>query len=245
MNELQNKLKSLSNNAKNGVLIVNPSTLKQLQKMDGYEQKTLSKEEYVDMRFEESKKEAFERIKDIPSLPTFIYDPLILSLHQEIFDSIMFGLYNSAIVLCGGLIEYAIKEVINVFESRGFCNHNTDIEDKLEEADFYKAITWAKRISIISQEEENQLLDFKNKIRNPYHHLNSKKITRDCSAIGVKVIKLNSDAIETININAEDSPVIRPHAKLYMDKALAKSVFIFVDSFIKVLFRRIYNIFPA
>ena len=61
--------------------------------------------------------------------------------------------------------------------------------------------------------QEEALISFKNKVRNPYLHYNIKKITTKVAANKVKKINVNTQKVEELDIPAEENPVLRGFAK--------------------------------
>jgi hypothetical protein len=95
---------------------------------------------------------------------SLIPDPNLYSIYKESYFCILCGSYNAGIILLGQLMEVALKEVI-------FLNTG-----ELKKGTFGKALDFADKNRIIFDEDFRFLLQFKNRIRDPYTHRDFRKI---------------------------------------------------------------------
>lgn len=95
---------------------------------------------------------------------SLIPDPNLYSIYKESYFCILCGNYNAGIILLGQLMEVALKEII--FLKTG----------ELKKGTFGKALEFADKNRIIFDEDFRFLLQFKNRIRDPYTHRDFRKI---------------------------------------------------------------------
>lgn len=103
------------------------------------------------------------------SLPDFldislIPDPNLYSIYKESYFCILCGNYNAGIILLGQLMEVALKEIILLKTG------------ELKKGTFGQALFFADKNRIIFDEDFRFLLQFINRIRNPYTHRDFRKI---------------------------------------------------------------------
>lgn len=95
---------------------------------------------------------------------SLIRDPSLYSIYKESYFCILCGNYNAGIILLGQLMEVALKEIIFLKTK------------ELKKGTFGKALEFADKNRIIFAEDYRFLLQFKNRIRDPYTHRDFRKI---------------------------------------------------------------------
>ncbi len=95
---------------------------------------------------------------------SIIPDPNLYSIYKESYFCILTGNYNAGILLLGQLMEVSLKEII--FLKTGEPKKGT----------FGQALFFANKNRIIFDEDFRFLLQFINRIRNPYTHRDFRKI---------------------------------------------------------------------
>ena len=95
---------------------------------------------------------------------SIIPDPNLYSIYKESYFCILTGNYNPGILLLGQLMEVSLKEII--FLKTGEPKKGT----------FGQALFFANKNRIIFDEDFRFLLQFINRIRNPYTHRDFRKI---------------------------------------------------------------------
>ena len=198
-------------------------------------------EETIDTLYELRKRGAVGRAGNLPNPPN-LAAPSVSTLYNEIRDCIIFGLNGAAITLAGILVEYSLKFTTRVKEMGGYANYDPEIWDQFESITLARAITRAKKAGLIDEEEETDLVSFKDTVRNPYNHYNIRKITSNVVAGKVKMMNLETGEVEEKDIAARDDPVIQAQAKPYVDAQFVDRVFVFADATVKLLFGRISHL---
>ena len=217
-------------------VIVNPNDLKKLLS-EGLPIETIPAQT-IEKLFEERKKNAFEKVKELPPLPGGI-QPAIQALYQEIRECIFFGLNGAAITMSSILIEYMLKHATFIKEAGSYQKAETEKWDEFEKMKFSSAINRAKKIGLLEKEMAKRLHSFRETIRNPYNHFNIKKITEIVVAEKVKQVDIKTGEVKEIDIPAKDSPMIQAQAKPIVDEHYVLSVFHFADEVVKYLLPKI------
>ena len=114
--------------------------------------------------------------------------------------------------------------------------------DEFERITLSRAIGRAKKAGLLDDDEEQDLISFKDTVRNPYNHYNIRKITSAVVAGKVKLMKLETGEVEEKDVAAKDDPVIQAHAKPFVDQHNVFRVFEFADATVKLLFSRIEHL---
>lgn len=217
-------------------IIVNPETLEDLKRQgmpfDAIPSPTI--EELFDKR----KNIALSKAQYLPALPHGL-PPQIQALYQEIRECIFFGLNGAAITLSSILIEYVLKYTTFIKESGGFENANPQKWDEFEDMELAAAINRAKNRGLLDSKMAKRLHSFRETIRNPYSHFNIKKITINVVAKKVKRVDVTTGAVEEIDIEAKDSPMIQAQAKPVLDEYYVLPAFYFADEVVKYILPKI------
>ena len=234
-------IKALVRSLAEGVdlMIVNKETLAALQAagLKTVEPPQLSVEEYLDVLFSRRKQKAVELATMLPA-PPVIEHPSIGSLYNEIRECILFGLFGPAITLCGVLVEYALKYAAITREA-GSGKYDAAKWDEFEKMTLAPAIERALAAGLITAQEEKDLKEFKEDIRNPYNHYNTKKITQNVIAKGVKKLDIRTGEVDIVDIAAKDDVVIMAQAKPFVDSKMVFIVFGFANEMVARLLERI------
>jgi len=157
-------------------IIVNPDTFKHMveQGLPISFAEPAPIEEYIPKLFEMRKQKAFEIFKDLPPRYNFTL-PSVNALYDEIYECMLFGLNGAAITLCGILIEFALKQISYYYENGRSFAYNPTLWDKFEKMTLGPTIECAKASTLINDDMVVALKSFKDEVRNPYNHYNTKK----------------------------------------------------------------------
>jgi hypothetical protein len=218
------------------LLIANPKNIEELE-IQGVPFKRTPPQS-IEQLFESRRKYANEKASNFPPLPPKP-EPAMEALYMEIMECILFGLNGAAITLSAILIEYALKHTTFIKESGGYQKTDQSRWDKFEEMNLNDAIKCAKGAGLIDDEWAEKLHSFRDTIRNPYAHLNIKKITKGVIARKVKRLNLTTEKIEVVDIPAKDNPTIQALAKPKMDEDYVFPVFYFANEVVTHLLLKI------
>jgi len=233
---IENIMKELAKSS--GRIIVNPETLDQLKRL-GLPFGVIPAPTIEEL-FEERKKNAIEKVKQLPALPQGL-PPAIQALYQEIRECIFFGLNGAAITMSSILIEFVVKHAAFVKEAGGYQEMDPQKWDQFENMELGPAINRAKRAGLLDSKMAKRLHSFRETIRNPYNHYNIKKITENVVAKKIKRLDTKTGEIEELDIAAKDNPMIQTQAKPFMDEYHVMAVFHFADEVVKHLLTKIEN----
>lgn len=217
-------------------IIVNPETLEDL-KRQGIPFDTIPSPTIEEL-FETRKNIALSKAQYLPTLPLGL-PPQIQALYQEIRECIFFGLNGAAITLSSILVEYVLKYTTFIKESGGHENANPQKWDEFENMELSAAINRAKNRGLLDSKMAKRLHSFRETIRNPYNHFNIKKITINVVAKKVKRVDVKTGAVEEIDIEAKDSPMIQAQAKPVLDEYYVLPAFCFADEVVKYILPKI------
>lgn len=217
-------------------IVANPSDMVQLLRAGVRPQPPprLSIEERVERLFSGRKECAVERAKALPVAPDPA-PPAVVSLYNEIAESIVFGLNGAAITLSGVLVEFVLKYATYIREVGGFLKYDSDRWDEFERITFGRAIKRAKAAGLLTDQWMNDLQRFMKKFRNPYSHYNIRKITSDGVWDKVKVVNFVTASVEEKTIAVKDDPVLQAQAKPIVDSMHVYQVLGFADEVAKYL----------
>ena len=103
-------------------------------------------------------------------------EPRLCQLYYEVYLVTLLGFPNMSLIMQGILLEALVKEIIFLNERSQF--HGT----------FGAAINHCKEKGYIDEGDEfNYLFEFKDKIRNPYQHIDIEKVTDGSSVLGYRI----------------------------------------------------------
>jgi hypothetical protein len=238
MNELEKAINKLIGSTTQ--IIVNPDTYKTMvaQGLPISQVEPAPVEEYVPKLFETKKERALEIIKYLPPRNNFSLTSCN-ALYDEIYECIIFGLNGAAITLCGILVEFALKQALYFIENGRSFEYRPALWDKFENMTLDPVIRRAKVSGLIDESMATKLISFKEDIRNPYNHYNIKKITRDVVASNVRILNIVTHEVETVTLEAKDSPMIHAQAKRVFDTEMVLPVLLFADTVIRHLFHKL------
>ncbi len=199
-------------------------------------------EEFVEKVFsDEQKTKALERAKTIPELPN-IPLPIIKGIYREILKCITLGMNGAAITLSCILVEYMLRFASYKVEIGAFKRYDQSKWDKLEKETFGPSIERADNNGLLTDDRKTSLVDFKNKIRNPYLHYNIKKITAGVILRNVTRINMKTGDSEQIDISADSDPTVQPDAKVFVDEQEVLNVFGYANEFVKEMWGKIEHL---
>ena len=113
--------------------------------------------------------EISRRVNRLPYMlhPYYVPDQNLFSIYSEAYHAFVFGLNNAGLILLGQLLEITLKEIILL--KTGEKKTGT----------FGKAINFAKKKRILSEDDVKVLESFKDLVRNPYAHRNLEEILQN------------------------------------------------------------------
>lgn len=192
-------------------------------------------EEYLDRVFGERQTAALKVIEELPEVPNIALPP-ITSLYNEIRECVLFGLNGAGITLSAVLVEFAIKHAI-VDKNSDSKVHDGAEWDRIEKLELGAVIGEAKKLELFEPADIEQLVIFKNTVRNPYLHYNIKKIIGDATMPQAKAYNIKTNKIETFyDLEAKDHPFLWQMSKERMDEASVMNCVRFADSIVRKLF---------
>jgi hypothetical protein len=198
-------------------------------------------EEFVQKLFSDEKQsEALARARQLPELPD-IPLPSVIGIYREIIKEIILGTNGAAITLSSILVEYTLKFATYKVEMGGFQKHDVAKWDEFEKTTFGPAIERADKNGLLSDDRKKSLIEFKNKIRNPYLHYNIKKITEGVS-IDVTRVNITTGESEIVTLRSDTDPVIQPDAKRFVDEKKVLEIFNYANDFVKEMWAKISHL---
>jgi len=187
---------------------------------------------------ERKKKEALDITKKLPQRYNFAL-AAINALYDEIYECTIFQLNGAAITLCSILVEFALKEALYFYENNRSFEYKPDLWDRYENMTLAPVIQRAKEIKLVDDDIAARLTAFKDEIRNPYNHYNTKKIAKYVVAGNVRVINVQTHEMKTVTLEAKDNPMIRAQAKRVVDREMVLPVLLFADGIVRHLFTKL------
>jgi hypothetical protein len=130
-------------------------------------------------------------LKNMRALERFYNHKFYLFAEQKILidenlDCLLIGLNQASIVTTNHLMERMLKVALIKFHTMHFSVGDPELQTKLGEAKqkydgkyLFESIKNAFDRKIINEEEKKELLEFKDKFRNPYSHAEISKIVTD------------------------------------------------------------------
>lgn len=202
----------------------------------------MNEEEKLDAVFAALRADAKDRSKHLPPRLREAL-PAIEGLHNQALDAALFGLNGAAITLAAILVEFVLKHCCFITECGGYPNYSAEAWSKYEDKGMtlHPAAERACALGLITAAERDELIRFKETIRNPYGHYNIGKITEGVVFGQVKVVDFESRTVELRDIPAKDSPVLQPRAKDHVDAADVWKVLWFADMVTRTLLERMHE----
>ncbi len=161
--------------------------------------------------------------------------PKLLGLYHDVYSNILIGRYSASIVLMGVLLEAVVKERIRITTGKDYREP------------FGPCIKKLRKEELMRIDEIHFLTAFKNKIRNPYQHIDDYEILKDKyfpiwpirfkDEISIEKLencltKIKRGEIEPKYLHAADIPAIRGMARGMHDKQIAIHLFNEVHDFL-------------
>src|SRR3989338_1764514 len=138
--------------------------------MDEEKQKIyLDKEKFIENILGDRKNKLLIGLDKLPTEELPFMESHLRALYFETYFLLAEGFYNASLVLCGILLENLLKEKL-------FNEHISD--ENLENMNFGQAISKARTLKILKDDELKFLEEKKETIRNPYAHYNKMKLSR-------------------------------------------------------------------
>lgn len=179
-------------------------------------------EEYVDELYLKRKKNAVELLSKLPKINDTVADSVVSSLYEEIKSSYAFGIFTSTIINSILLLEYSMR--VKIYKKE--IQNNSGINwAELEDLSMRRLINRLKELMIIDEKEHLELMDFKDKIRNPYMHFKIHKLIQ-----GIEIRKLPKLNLLTGEIAEEKNVIATKYrsmwfsAKQFFDKEKVQDV---------------------
>lgn len=218
MNVDEKKLKKIMDEASKGAtsLIANPTTIQKL--IDAgvpIKEVFIPYEKYIKDLFRKRRKTALDLVSKLPHIDKSIADGVISGLYEEIRSSYAFGIFTSTIFNSIALLEYSLRAFL--YEELIKKDLQTKW-DPLEELTLGQLIVSVEKLKLLSTDQIEALRDFNKKIRNPYLHINVKKLTKGIYYKGKK-INVNKEKItEGRDLKVSDHRFLWFSAKQFYDK---------------------------
>jgi len=177
----------------------------------------------LDRLFENRRKKAQAVAPNL--LPCPVDDAPILYLYDQIRECILFGLNGTALVLCGILVEYALKVAVFNTETGSTSPFDPGAWEKYENITLSDAITRAKRADLIDDAQERQLRGFARNLRNRHSHFNIQKVTEGFVFLNVEETNIETGETRTTELSASETPTLQIIAKEKLDDVIVLDVF--------------------
>jgi|SRR3989344_1312676 len=141
------------------------AVVRKQEKMKLYE----DKKRFIESEIENIKNKLDYNLDQLPNEELPFMESHLRALYFETYFLLAEGFYNASLVLCGILLENLLKEKL-------FNEHISD--EDLENMNFGQAISKARTLKILKDDELKFLEEKKETIRNPYAHYNKMKLSR-------------------------------------------------------------------
>lgn len=202
----------------------------------------------LDRIFEKVKPNAEENYNRISFQYNNLYSIAGLDqIREEICICLVLNLFQAAITLTNHLFENGFKTLLIYFDYYKNKKQDSDIIeemdallDKYDKMKLSNTIQKAFLYKIIDETEKNQLLDLKNKYRNPFSHAEKRKIYDDEKSV-VEEFKFGENGIYVERQEHLKSNLIPFHGVFQFNKAKDESFqyFIFIDNVIRKSYYKI------
>jgi hypothetical protein len=216
----------------NQLVVANPETIKRgIQKGEPItEIDELPAHVAINRLFEDRRQKAQAIASQL--LPCPVEDAPVLHLYDQIRQCILFGLNGTALVLCGMLVEYALKASLYHKEIGSETPFDTTAWEKYEKITLGPAIDRAKKEGIIDDAKAKSLQGFRG-FRNRYSHFNIQRVTRDFVFTNVEERNIETGETQFIELPASQTPTLQVIAKEVLDEAVVLRVFRFCDDIVR------------
>lgn len=179
-----------------------------------------------------------------PLTQDYIPVPKLLEYYHDVYNSLLIGRYSASIVLMGVLLEAVVKERIRITTGEDYRKPFSPCIDKL------------KKDKLMRNDDIFFLTRFKNKIRNPYQHVDDYEILKD-KLFPIWPIKFKDDVdinklknlihevkkggIEPKYLHAAEIPAIRGPVRCMYDKRIVVDLFNEIHDFLIGIFIRYFK----
>lgn len=174
------------------------------------------------------------------------FDPL----REEISRCLICDFCQAAITLTNHLLENFLKTML-IYNDKSCIDKTQDIRksfnagiEKYNDKNLIETIGYAKRLGIISKEDSQILIKYKDDFRNAYSHADKKKIFKDLK-LPTQEISLNKDLEYEIraseNSNLFELLFAHGFAQALLSKKTAFEYFIKVDEIIRSSLKKFEN----
>lgn len=206
-----------------GFIVANPQTVQELKtKGLPFQSRFITYKEYLDKLFEDKRKLADEVIGDFPSISDNVAHSAVKSLYEQVRECYALGIFGATITLSSVLLELALK--YRLHKERTQYNPNYQWEE-IEKLNFTNTINGLKKLGILSDEEIAVLVDFNQKVRNPYIHYNIKKLVGDIMVKELPVVNTKTGEKQILqDVKVVERPYLWFTGKKFLDKAQVGNV---------------------
>ncbi len=202
--------------ANSNYIVASPDTIEKLQKRNLPIQSTfVSYEDYLDKLFKEKREKAGDLIKNLPLLDEKLGSATAEALYNEFRECFVLGVNGAAITLAIVLLDYASKHRLLEEKKRITPDAGWRSVEDLPLGDTIKKL---REVSVISKEEEAQLLRFNSEIRNSYMHYKIRELIKDMVIFELPSINIHTGEV-TIhkNVDVKTMPHLWFSAKKKLD----------------------------
>lgn len=199
------------------MMVTSPETSKRLQE-DGLpiQSKFIPFDEYLVSLFQEKRKQAEEKVKQLPLLDDSLGDAVATSLYNEFRECFVLSVNGAAITLAILLLEHAMKR--RIYIERLKTEPQTDWT-KIEGMSFVKTVEALKEI--LTEADYQSMLRFNSEVRNNYIHYKIQTLIKDADMYISKlpVLNMNTGEAEVLeNVDIKSMPQLWFSAKKKLDE---------------------------
>lgn len=190
-------------------------------------------DEYLISLFQEKRKQAGEKIKQLPLLDDDLGDAVAASLYNEFRECFVLGVNGAAITLAIMLLEYAMKRRIYIEQ---FENKQQPKWEDIESMSFIGTVSDLKKY--ITNTQHKALLEFNDTVRNNYIHYKVKNLISDANMYIEKLPVLNTNTGEAEvleNVEIKTMPQLWFSAKRKLDEDVVIGISTFCIKFVNKL----------
>lgn len=220
MSDKKTKLQAIMDEISRGAtsLVADPETIKALQD-EGLPitSRFITYEEYVDDLFKKRKTDAVEKLRLLPKIDDSVADAVVSEIYEEIRSSYAFGAITSTIINSILLLEYSMRAAL--YKKRLGNDPNARWDD-LEKLQMGGLINQLFKTKIIKNSDDRDLLkDFSDNFRNPYLHINIKKMSENIVIAKLPGVNVGTqEAIEMTDVKVSEHRFLWFSAKRFFDK---------------------------
>ena len=199
------------------MIVTSPETSNRMQE-DGLpiQSNFIPFDEYLVTLFQEKRKQADEKIKNLPLLKKDLGDAVATALYNEFRECFVLGVNGAAITLAILLMEYAMKR--RIFIDR-FSKDPSVSWEEIEKFSFHRSVDEIK--NLITPNEYDSLITFNTEVRNNYIHYKIQTLIKEADMVISKLPTLNTNTGETKileNVDVNTMPHLWFSAKRKLDQ---------------------------